>query len=168
MPLCPRLWAPLSPRAPQVYGGLEGSISRGAGPGADTCATMVHQGRPSADIPLQSIHDYKRRNNVIPPQPTTICGGRFLIFLIVSVIIFINIYIRPASIITIIRAASVFIMLSLISAATGFRQPGYRHLVQPVPLRKIPWLAAAWGSTGHGDGGGCVGVAMAGGALVEG
>ena len=91
-----------------------------------------------------------------------------VIFLIVSVIIFINIYIRPASIITIIRAASVFIMLSLISAATGFRQPGYRHLVQPVPFRKIPWLAAAWGSTGHGDGGGCVGAVVAGGALVEG
>ena len=111
---------------------------------------------------------------MIPPQPTTICGGLFLalivsvIFLIVSVIIFINIYIRPASIITIIRAASVFIMLSLISAATGLRQPGYRHLVQPVPLRKIPWLAAAWGSTGHGDGGGCVGAVVAGGALVEG
>ena len=111
---------------------------------------------------------------MIPPQPTNICGGLFLalivsvIFLIVSVIIFINIYIRLASIITIIRAASVFIMLSLISAATGLRQPGYRHLVQPVPLRKIPWLAAAWGSTGHGDGGGCVGVVMAGGALVEG
>ena len=52
--------------------------------------------------------------------------------------------------------------------ATGLRQPGYRHLVQPVPLRKIPWLAAAWGSTGHGDGGGCVGAVVAGGALVEG
>jgi len=134
---------------------------------------MDHQppvGRHPAAVPSRPPAE-KQRDTA---QPTTICGGLFLalivsvIFLIVSVIIFINIYMRPASIITIIRAASVFIMLSLISAATGLRQPGYRHLVQPVQVHLLPWLAAAWGSTGHGDGGGCVGVVLAGGALVEG
>ena len=39
VPLCPRLWAPLSPRAPRVYWVLEGPISpgtRGDAHGADS------------------------------------------------------------------------------------------------------------------------------------